>query len=436
MVEPVPFDLEAEKSVLGSMLRDPQCASEVVAQVTKDDFYSPRHRDLFAVAEALDEKSSGSCDAVTVAHELERLGRSEELGGRAYLAELMETVPSIAFLENHLRIVRDLAVRRALLKAAERIQRDAVENAGDVRDLVDQAEQSVMRVGDRLVQVRAQAAKDVIREEIDRILRQDTGPQGLVTGYVDLDECQGFRPGDLVVLAARPSMGKTALALNMLERLALKSEKAILLFSLEMPAEQIVLRLLASHARVNHHGLRQGRLGQAERSRLTHSAGEFSTARIFIDDSSQPSMAELRAKARRLKREGSLDLIILDYLQLLHLPGFERNRQQEIASISRNLKAMARELKVPVLALSQLNREAEKDSRPKLSHLRESGAIEQDADMVMLLHREEFLNPTSENAGMAELFVAKNRNGPTKDLVFHFTKELMRFENAVREPAF
>lgn len=435
-MEPVPYNLEAEKCVLGSILRDPHCASEVFSRLSREDFYSPRHRELFAVVVSLDERSSGSCDAVTVAHEVDRMDRGQELGGREYLVELMESVPSIAFLENHLRIVRDLAVRRQLIRAAETIQRQATASAEDVRQLVDQAEQSVLQVGDRLVQGQVFSASDLIRAHIDRILSDDSQPHGLATGFLDLDECQGFRPGDLVVLAARPSMGKTALALNLLERVALKGKHACLLFSLEMPAEQIILRLLAAHGRVNHHSLRQSRLGQAERSRLTLSAGEFSSASIFIDDSSQPSMVELRAKARRLRRDGNLDLIILDYLQLLHIPGYEKNRQQEIATISRNLKAMARELHVPVLALAQLNREAEKDSRPKLSHLRESGAIEQDADLVLLLHREEFLNPTPENAGMAELYVAKNRNGPTRDVTLHFTKELMRFENAVREPAF
>ncbi|MCH2112472.1 MAG: replicative DNA helicase, partial [Planctomycetes bacterium] len=252
-----------------------------------------------------------------------------------------------------------------------------------------------------------------------------------------LDERQGFRPGDLVVLAARPSMGKTAFALNILERVVL-SGKTALLFSLEMPAEQIIMRMLSSHSKVKHDKVRKGKLNPADEKRLIYSASELGSAPLFIDDSSQPSLAEIRAKARRLKRDSNLELVVVDYLQLLSVHKAE-SRQQEISTISRNLKAMARDLKVPVLALAQLNRKAEDrtDHRPMLSDLRESGAIEQDADLVMMLFRDEYYKrEESEKAGLADIIVAKNRNGATGDVTLRYTKELMRFENAVTEPSF
>jgi replicative DNA helicase len=350
---------------------------------------------------------------------------------------MMLSVPSLAYLENHIHIVRDLAIRRALLEATEKVQQRVSEGAEDVRELLDQAEQAVFQVGDRLVEGEIVSAKELIRQNLDRILSPDGEQQGLKTGFIDLDERQGFRPGDLVVLAARPSMGKTAFALNILERVAL-SGKTTLLFSLEMPADQIILRLISSNAKVKHDKMRKGKLDPADTKRVIYAADQLGNASFHIDDTSQPSLAEIRAKARRLKRDADLSLIVVDYLQLLSISGSE-SRQQEVSTISRNLKALARDLRVPVLALAQLNRKAEDrtDHRPLLSDLRESGSIEQDADMVMLLYREEYYKKEeSERAGLADIIIAKNRNGSTGDLTLRFTKELMRFENAVAEPAF
>jgi replicative DNA helicase len=435
--EHLPFDLEAEKSVLGSVLRDPRCAPEVVARLSPDDFYSPRHRNIFKVIDALEQRASGACDPVTVAHEIDRLTLTEELGGRNYLIELMEAVPSVAFLENHVGIVRDMAVRRGLLAAADQITRlvSDVEHE-NVKDLVNLAEQQVFEVGDRLVGGNIVRAKELIDRNLDKILNHDGTPQGLVSGFADLDELQGFRPGDLVVLAARPAMGKTALALNMMERMSLEYGKGVLMFSLEMPGDQLITRMLSSHARIRHDALRSGKLDAGMRQRLTMSAAQFSKAKLFIDDSSQPSLAEIRAKARRLKRDGELNFLVVDYLQLLTTKA--ESRQHEITVISRTLKAIAREMKIPVMALSQLNRSAEKrDShKPMLSDLRESGAIEQDADLVMMLFREEYYSPSEENSGLAELIIAKNRHGSTGNVMMRFTKECMRFENLVRESAF
>ncbi|MBC8405121.1 MAG: replicative DNA helicase [Planctomycetes bacterium] len=433
----LPFDLEAEKCVLGSVLRDPRCAPEVVAKLRAEDFYSARHRNLFALIDQQEGRASGACDPVTIAHEMERLGRTEELGGRAYLIELMEAVPSVAFLENHVNIVQNNAIRRGLISAADQIIRlvhDAEND--DVKQLVNLSEQKVFAVGDRLVDGNIVRAKDLIEKNLDKILSHDGTPQGLVTGFTDLDELQGFRPGDLIVLAARPAMGKTALSLNMMERMAIEHGKGVLMFSLEMPGDQLIVRMLSSHARIRHDNLRSGRLDAGMGQRLTMSAAQFSKSKLFIDDSSQPALAEIRAKARRLKRDRELDFIVVDYLQLLSTKA--ESRQQEITVISRTLKAIAREMKVPVMALSQLNRSAEKrDShKPMLSDLRESGAIEQDADMVMMLFREEYYTPSEENAGVAELIIAKNRHGSTGSVLMRFTKECMRFENLVREPAF
>ena len=431
----LPFDVEAEKCVLGSLLRDPRRAVDAAAKLKPDDFYTPRHRDLFAIMMGMETRSSGSCDPVTVAQEVDRLGRDEELGGRAYLREAMASVPSVAYLENHIRIVRDLAIRRELLSASDKItQSVATSDKEDVTDLVDYAEQTIFTVGDRLVGGQLISAKELVEQNIDRILSPDGTNKGLVTGFMDLDEMQGFQPGDLVVLAARPSMGKTALALNVLERIALESSGAVLMFSVEMPSDQLIQRLLSSHARIHHNLLRSGRLDASMRQRVTLSAGQFGNSRVYIDDSSSPSLTEIRAKSRRLKKDGNLDLIVVDYLQLLTTKA--ESRQQEISTISRTLKAIAKDLQVPVLAIAQLNRAAEKrDShRPLLSDLRESGAIEQDADMVMMLFREEYYSQTDENAGLAELIIAKNRNGATGTIGLRFTKECMRFENLVRHP--
>lgn len=433
--ERTPYDLTAEASVLGSVLRDPKVIADVAARLEPEDFYSPRHRRLYQLMLDLEQRSSGSCDPVTVGHEEERLGLVEELGGVDTLRELMAAVPSVAFLENHVAIVRDLAIKRRLLEAAARIQRMVHDpEVGQVSELVEIAETEVFRVGDRLAGKEIDSMYQLVEAQLDLLLSGKGQERGLRTGFLDLDDKQGFRAGDLVVLAARPGMGKTALALNLLERVALKEKKSVLMFSLEMPGEQLVTRLLSSHARIPHEHLRKGVLSAEDRRRLTISGGVLRSAKVFVDDSSQPSLAEIRAKARRLKRDGNLDLMIVDYLQLLHVKA--ESRQLEIALISRTLKSIARDLRIPVLALGQLNRKAEErsDHRPMLSDLRESGAIEQDADMVLLLMREEVYNETEENRGKAQIFIAKNRHGPTGDFVLRFDKTFMRFENFSPEP--
>lgn len=432
--ERVPYDLAAEMCVLGSILRDPRCLPEVAAHLGPDDFYGPRHRRLFQVMEEMEKRSAGHCDAVSVAHEELRLELADELGGAAYLQELMAAVPSIAFLENHVRIVRDLAIKRALLDASAHVQRLVFSTEEDeIGMVVEQAETALYQVGDRLVSKNAESMREIVDRQLVALLEGKQQDGGLQTGFLELDDMHGFRPGDLIVLAARPAMGKTALALNLLERVALKEKRAVLMFSLEMPCDQLVMRLLSSHARIDHSSLRQGKLSPEFRRRLTISGSALRTARVHIDESSQPTLAEIRAKARRLKRDGQLDLIIVDYLQLLQAKA--ESRQTEIALISRTLKSIARDLKVPVMALAQLNRKAEErsDHRPMLSDLRESGAIEQDADLVLLLMREEVYGETEENRDKAQIYVAKNRHGPTGDFTMRFDKRFMRFENFTQQ---
>jgi replicative DNA helicase len=403
---------------------------DVSAVVMAEDFYSPRHREIFKIMLELEAHNPGQCDPLSVGHEAQRRKREEELGGAGYLGECMMAVPSNAFLENHLTIIRDLSIRRSLLLASESIQAQVFEpESEDVEDLVGQAEKSVFKVGERLVGKELVSVSEMIDANLDTLLSGAGGEEGLKTGYYDLDEKSGFRPGDLVILAARPGMGKTAFALNVLERVAVNNNKAVLMFSLEMPRDQLVVRLLSSLGRVSHDSLRRHRLQPAEKTKLTTAGGLLRDTVIHVDDSSQPSLAQIRAKARRLKREGKLDLLIVDYLQLLQAKA--ESRQNEVSLISRTLKSIARDLEIPVLALAQLNRKAEdrSDHKPMLSDLRESGSIEQDADMVMMLMREDYYNETEENRDQALLSIAKNRHGSTGEITMRFNKRFMRFEN-------
>jgi replicative DNA helicase len=425
-----PFNLEVERSVIGSLLRDPNNLIDALAVVSAEDFYSPRHRGIYAIMAEIENVTPGQCDVVAVSHEIERRNKLEELGGKDYLGECMMGVPSAAYLDSHLTILRDLAIRRSLLGACERIQKDVHDHeSGHVENLVEQAERQIFDVGERLVGQETITLSDLVDESLDRIISGKIGDEGLKTGYLDLDEKSGFRPGDFVVLAARPGMGKTAFALNLLQRVAEDNTTGVLMFSLEMPREQLIMRMLSTLSRVSHDSIRRNRLQPADLPRLTSAAAKLRETTIYVDDSSQPSLAQIRAKARRLKREGKLNLIIVDYLQLLQAKA--ESRQNEISLISRTLKSIARDLGLPVLALAQLNRKAEErtDHKPMLSDLRESGAIEQDADMVMLLMREDYYEETEENRDQALMIIAKNRHGATGEIRLKFNKRYMGFEN-------
>jgi len=437
-----PHNEEAERALLGSLLTEPQRLPEVAEVLLPGDFFSPRNNAVYEAAVSLSERNV-AVDLVSVGEALAASGRFQEVGGRSYLVELTGCVTSAAHARHHAQIVADTAMLRRLIQESGDILAEAYETRPDgdsVKKLLDLAEHKVSRVAGSRERRAAEPISRAIEETFRRIdsAAHRAGLTGLPTGLYELDDLLcGLNAGDLVVLAARPSMGKTALALSWIDHAALHPPEwlgrapTILFYSLEMGQQSIVQRMLCSHARVDFYKLRTGRIPNEDYGRLAEAAGELSTTRIFIDDSPGLTVMSMRGRARRLRaKQGSLDLIVVDYLQLMSPPRAE-SRQQEVSQISRALKDLARELEVPVVALSQLSRAVElrDDKRPQLSDLRESGSIEQDADVVLLLSRPEYYNPTEENRGLAEVNCAKQRNGPTGNIRLQFVKETMRFEN-------
>ena len=431
-----PRNLDAERSVLGQMLVDSIIVGDVVQVLSADDFYLPKHRAVYeAIIETYNNKAIA--DPLTVEEELKRMGRLDEAGGQETLLDLASQVVVGISAQYHAEIVREKAIQRRLLEVCQNVAEMAYENAANASELVDEAERRIFEISrfDRERQTRR--IDDVLQETFERIeyFRQRAGePTGLVTSYHDLDEMTGgFQAGELLILAARPSMGKTSFALNLCERVA-ANKGAVAIFSLEMSAAQVITNMLCCRSRVNGTAVRRGRLTEDEYKRLQEHAAALYEAPIYVDDSAGLSVTALRAKARRLKKKHDIGLIVIDYLQLMTSGRREESRQQEISFISRSLKGIARELSIPVIALSQLNRDVEnrEDHRPRMSDLRESGAIEQDADVIMLLHREEYYKQTEENAGLAQVILAKQRNGPTGEVQLHFSRDFMRFENYYR----
>ena len=437
-----PRSEEAERALLGAMLLDPTRIAEVCEVVSADDFSERRHVSIFACLQELSDQGA-PVDFISAGEKLRAMGVFHEVGGAEYLVDLASQTTSSAHAIHHAGIVADTAVLRRLIREATDMITEAFGTRPDgdtVRKLVDDCEQRIFSISRREEGQGVGPISDAITETFRRIDASShrEGLTGLTTGYVDLDQLLcGLNGGDLLVLAARPSMGKTALALNLIENAGLSRPEwldrhpTILLFSLEMGRQQLVSRMLCSLARVDAHLLRSGRIGQEDRSELTSAADQLSRTSIFIDDTSNLTMMSLRSRARRLKAMQGLDLIVVDYLQLLSFPRSE-NRQQEISSISRSLKGIARELNVPVIALAQLSRQVElrDPPRPKLADLRESGSIEQDADVVMMLYRPEYYDPQNEEVqGLAEVIVAKQRNGPTGSVKLRFFQSTMRFES-------
>ena len=437
-----PHNEDAERALLGALLIEPQRIPEVAEVVDRGDFFSARHNAVYEALLTLSERSA-AIDVVSVGEALAAAGRFQDIGGRAYLVELSTSVTSAAHSRHHARIVADTATLRRLIAEAGEILGEAYDTRPDgdnVKKLVDLAENRVYRVAGARDKGGAEPIGRAIEETFRRIDSSShrTGLTGLPTGFYELDDLLcGLNAGDLVVLAARPSMGKTALALNMIDHAALHPPEwlgrpaTILFYSLEMGQQAIVQRMLCARARVDFHKLRTGRIPDADYARLAEAAGELANTRIFIDDSPGLTVMSLRGRARRLQaKEGGLDLIVVDYLQLMSPPRAE-SRQQEVSQISRALKDLSRELQVPVVALSQLSRAVElrDDKKPQLSDLRESGSIEQDADVVLLLYRPEYYDPTEENKGLAEVICAKQRNGPTGFVRLQFAAPVMRFEN-------
>jgi replicative DNA helicase len=438
-----PRNEEAERALLGALLLDDERVAEVADFLRAEDFYDRRHVLVYEAILRLAERNT-PVNFVSLGETLRAAGTFTEVGGAAFLVQLAQEVTSSAHALHHAHIVADTAALRNLIRAATEIISEAYETRADgeaVKEALDASEQRIFQLARREAGKGAEPIAAAIKETFRRIeaSAHREGLTGITTGYLDLDQLLcGFNAGDLVVLAARPSMGKTALALNMIEAAALSQPEwlqrkpVVLHFTLEMGRQSIVSRMLCSRARVDAHRLRTGRIASDALHELTAAADELSRTSLFIDDTSALSMMTLRSRARRLKAKQGLDLIVVDYLQLLSFPKSE-SRQQEISNISRSLKALARELELPVIALAQLSRQVElrDPPRPQLADLRESGSIEQDADVVLLLYRPEYYPALrdEENKGVAEVIIAKQRNGPTGTVRLQFFESTMRFEN-------
>ncbi len=432
-----PQSLEAEMAVLGSMLIDEEAIGVALETLKRDYFYKDTHRKIFDAILDL-YNASKAVDLITLTDELKRKGTLDEIGGVSFLTSLANSVPTAANIAHYVSIVKEKGILRTLINNATKIVSLCYESEGNIDQVVDRAEGLVFEVSDKTPHSSYLHLKDIIQDSIDtidRLYQKKEHVTGVPTGYIDFDiKTAGLQPSDLIIVAGRPSMGKSAFALGIAEHAGVVEKIPVAMFSLEMSKEQLVQRMLCAHARVDAHKVRTGYLASSDWPRLTAAAGKLSDAPIFIDDSPAISVMELRAKARRLKAQQDIQLIILDYLQLMRGAGNIENRQQEISDISRSLKALARELNVPVIGISQLSRavESRTDHRPQLSDLRESGAIEQDADVVVLLLREDYYNPTPDNQGVTEVIIAKQRNGPVGSLRLTFIKEYTRFENIAR----
>lgn len=432
-----PQNLEAEMAVLGSMILDEKATCNAVEFLNDNNFYKDTHRKIFQALCNLYENDK-PIDLVTVNDELKRLGVLDSIGGTSFLTELVNSVPSAANAAAYIRLVKEKSILRALINNASQIAALAYEYEGEADEALDRAEALIFNIRDSRRTSSVASLKELIHtsiENIDLVYQKKAQVSGIPTGFVDLDQrTAGLHKSDLIVIAGRPSMGKSALALGLAEYIGVTKGLPIAFFSLEMSKEQLVQRVLCSHAKVDAHKVRTGYLSPSDWPKLTAAAGKLSAAPIYIDDTPAITVIELRAKARRLKSHYNIQFIVLDYLQLMRGRDRSENRQQEISEISRSLKALARELNLPLVAISQLSRavESRSDHRPQLSDLRESGAIEQDADLVLLLLREEYYNPTTDNEGIAELIIAKQRNGPVGSVKLAFIKEYARFENLIR----
>ncbi len=427
-----PSSEEAEQAVLGSMLLEEDAVVQAAELLEDLAFYRDAHRKLFAALLELYKKDV-TIDLVTVTDELRKRGWLEEIGGPSYLATLTNVVPSAANIKHYCHIVKEKYILRRLIQVTSEIQTDCFDLVKEADLQLDEAESKIFHIADLKIKRDAVAMKDIVKssiEMIDQLYQRKGAITGLPTGFMELDQqLAGLQPADLIVVAGRPAMGKSSFALCVAEHVALQQKAGVAVFSLEMSKENVVQRMLCSHARINAHNVRTGLLSHSDWPKLTQAAGKLSESPIYVDDSPGISILELRAKGRRLKRKFSIGLIVIDYLQLMDATAAGENRQQEISTISRGLKALARQLNVPVIAVSQLSRAPEKElRRPRLSDLRESGAIEQDADVVLMLFREDYYSPTEENKGVAEVIIAKQRNGPTGTVKLAFIKEYTRFE--------
>ena len=434
--KPLPSSTESERVILGAILLDNQLISQAIENLNADDFYAPLHRRVFRAMTALFERAE-RIDPILIGEELKKDGSIDSIGGIATITNLTYGLPHFSDIVDYTKVVKDKSVVRNLIKVCNQITSEALSEEEDAAEILDNAERMIFALADErtrqgFAHVRP-VAEAVLAKVQEYAKRESHALTGLSTGFRDLDEkTSGLQKTDLIIVAARPSMGKTALCLTLAQNAAILEKAVVAVFSLEMSKEQLVMRMLSSEAKVDAHRFRTGYLTREEWGRLAQAIGTLSDAKIFIDDTAGISVLEMRAKTRRLyAEEKKLDLIVVDYLQLMSGSKRSESRQQEVSQISRELKGLAKELNVPIVALSQLSRapEARNPPRPMMSDLRESGSIEQDADVVAFIYREDYYKPTEENAGIAELLISKQRNGPTGTVKLAFLKEFTRFED-------
>lgn len=435
----MPESLEAEAAVLGSMLLDPECIGLVVQKIRTEAFYRLEHQMMFDAVVALWGKNGSDFDLVLLRDELKKRNQLEEIGGPEYLAKIAEAVPSSANVEHYLQIVKEKQMLRELIAAAGEVMTDAFETSGDVGDKLDRAEQKIFNVTQKKITGTAIAIKDLLTEAFEAIDRREGHHvTGLPTGFAEMDDLTcGLQNGEMIVIAGRPSMGKTSFAMNIAEHIGADNDIPVAIFSLEMSRQQFAERMLCSRAMVDSQLVRRGMHSDTWYQELVNVAGELSKKPIYVDDTPAITPLELRGKARRLRTQHGIRCIFVDYLQLMSLGTRVESRQQEVSEMSRYLKALARELEIPVVVLSQLNRapEGREGHRPRMSDLRESGSIEQDADVVILLHREDYYHRGEtdyEETNGAEIIVAKQRNGPTNTIELSFNGTNTRFTNRAR----
>jgi len=434
-----PQNIEAEQSILGSILLDNQALNNVLEILSVKDFYNEAHRRIFAATIELSDRNE-PCDLITLTNILKNNKQLDAVGGMAYLASLVDNVPSAANAAYYAKIVKEKAILRMLIGTATEILKNSYDTSAEIDQVLDKAEHAIFEISENKIRPAFFPIKDIIKDSfktIERLYERKALITGVPTGFEKIDDLtSGLQKSELIIIAGRPSMGKTAFALNIASHAAVEMGLPVAIFSLEMAKEQLAMRMLASEAKVDSHRLRQGRLGETDWPKLTIAAGRLSDAPIFIDDKPAIMVLEMKAKARRLKAESGLELIVLDYLQLMRGGGNRDSREQEISEISRSLKALAKELNVPVIALSQLNRKVEDrtNRRPQMADLRESGAIEQDADLIAFIYRDELYNKSEDNPekGMAEIIIGKQRNGPVGTVKLAFLEKYTSFENLAR----
>lgn len=432
-----PHSMEAEQSVLGGLMLDNQAWELIADQINEKDFYRHDHALIFRAIASLsgDDKPY---DVVTISDWLDQRKELDNIGGLAYLGILANDTPTAVNIKAYAEIVREYSVLRNLIQVGHQIASTAYNADGRTsKELLDEAERLVFHIAEQgagnsqgFEDIKSLLTKAV--EKVEELFKSDEPLTGISSGFTKFDEMtSGLQNSDLIIVAGRPSMGKTSFAMNLAENAAVSGEKSVAVFSMEMPGDQLAMRMMSSLGRIDQHNLRTGKLQDHDWPRLTSSVAMLSKARLFIDDTAALSPTELRARTRRLKREHGLDLVIIDYLQLMQVTGTTENRTTEISEISRSLKALAKELQVPIIALSQLNRSVEQrpDKRPVMSDLRESGGIEQDADVILFIYRDEVYNPDSQDKGTAEILIRKQRNGPIGKVRLAFLGQFTRFEN-------